>query len=64
MNILTENLQNKLDRLLQAAPELVPGADHKLVIFSDLHLGDGDYYRVVLKEEDLDYIFTKIDLLG
>jgi len=27
-------------------------------------LGDSDYYRVVLKEEDLDYIFTRINLLG
>ncbi len=27
-------------------------------------LDDSDYYRVVLKEEDLDYIFTRIDLLG
>ncbi|HOW45255.1 MAG TPA: hypothetical protein PK919_08805 [Candidatus Aminicenantes bacterium] len=27
-------------------------------------LGDGDFYRVVLKEEDLDYIFTRINLLG
>jgi UDP-2,3-diacylglucosamine pyrophosphatase LpxH len=27
-------------------------------------LGDSDFYRVVLKEEDLDYIFTRIDLLG
>jgi predicted phosphodiesterase len=25
---------------------------------------DTDYYRVVLKEEDLDYIFTRINLLG
>ena len=27
-------------------------------------LGDGDFYRVVLKEEELDYIFTRINLLG
>ncbi len=27
-------------------------------------LADTDYYRVVLKEEDLDYIFTRINLLG
>lgn len=27
-------------------------------------LGDSDYFRVLLKEEDLDYIFTRIDLLG
>ncbi len=27
-------------------------------------LGDSDFYRVVLKEEDLDYIFTRINLLG
>jgi UDP-2,3-diacylglucosamine pyrophosphatase LpxH len=27
-------------------------------------LGDSDYYRVVLKEEELDYIFTRINLLG
>ena len=26
-------------------------------------LGDSDYYRVVLKEEDLDYIFARIELL-
>jgi len=34
-------LQNRLERLLRAAPELVLGADHRLVIFSDLHLGNG-----------------------
>lgn len=39
--MLAKKLQNKLNRLLQAAPELAPGPDHKLVIFSDLHLGDG-----------------------
>ena len=27
-------------------------------------LEDSDYYRVVLKEEDLEYIFTRITLLG
>ncbi len=27
-------------------------------------LGDGDFYRVVLKQEELDYIFTRIQLLG
>ena len=27
-------------------------------------LGDSDYFRVILKEEDLDYIFTRINLLG
>lgn len=27
-------------------------------------LGGSDYYRVVLKEEDLDYIFTRINLLS
>jgi UDP-2,3-diacylglucosamine pyrophosphatase LpxH len=27
-------------------------------------LGDSDFYRVVLKEEELDYIFTRISLLG
>ncbi|MCK7513153.1 MAG: hypothetical protein MZV70_60110 [Desulfobacterales bacterium] len=26
-------------------------------------LGDSDYFRVVLKEEDLDYIFARIELL-
>jgi len=41
MDMLTRNLQNKLARLLRSAPELAPGADHRLVIFSDLHLGDG-----------------------
>ena len=27
-------------------------------------LGDSDFYRVVLKEEELDYVFTRIQLLG
>jgi UDP-2,3-diacylglucosamine pyrophosphatase LpxH len=27
-------------------------------------LGDSEYYRVVLKEEELDYIFARINLLG
>ncbi len=41
MDMLTDKLQGRLDRLLQNAPELAPGPDHRLVIFSDLHLGDG-----------------------
>jgi hypothetical protein len=27
-------------------------------------LGDSDYFRVILKDEDLDYIFTRINLLS
>jgi predicted phosphodiesterase len=41
MNPLSSALGKKLDRLLRSAQELAPGADHRLVIFSDLHLGDG-----------------------
>ncbi|MBN2345537.1 MAG: hypothetical protein JXO51_04040 [Candidatus Aminicenantes bacterium] len=32
--------------------------------YAPQQLDDSDYYRVVLKEEDLDYIFTRINLLG
>lgn len=32
--------------------------------YSPQRLDATDYYRVVLKEEDLDYIFTRINLLG
>ncbi len=32
--------------------------------YAPQQLGSGDHYRVVLKEEDLDYIFTRIQLLG
>lgn len=39
--MLTGKLQRKLDRLLRSAQEITPGPGHRLVIFSDLHLGDG-----------------------
>ena len=39
--MLDKKMQKRLERLLRAAPELAPGPDHRLVIFSDLHLGDG-----------------------
>ena len=32
--------------------------------YEPLRLDDSDYYRVVLKDEDLDYIFNRINLLG
>ncbi len=32
--------------------------------YAPQQLGNGDHYRVILKEEDLDYIFTRIQLLG
>ena len=41
MEILTKKLQKKLDRLLRSAPELALDPQGKLVVFSDLHLGDG-----------------------
>jgi UDP-2,3-diacylglucosamine pyrophosphatase LpxH len=70
MDILTKKLQNQLDRLLQAAPELAPDADHRLVIFSDLHLGDGgnnddfkkngELFLAVLRRRYLQENFTLI----
>lgn len=70
MDMLTRKMQNKLDRLLRAAPELVPGVDHRLVIFSDLHLGDGggnddfkknaDLFLAVLRRRYLQENFTLI----
>jgi predicted phosphodiesterase len=70
MNLLTRKLRNKLDRLLQAAPELTPDADHRLVIFSDLHLGDGgnnddfkkngDLFLAVLRRHYLEKNFTLV----
>ncbi|MCK7513152.1 MAG: hypothetical protein MZV70_60105 [Desulfobacterales bacterium] len=38
---LSSGLLRKLDRLYDEAPVLHVGADDKLVVFSDLHLGDG-----------------------
>jgi len=32
--------------------------------YAPQRLGESDYYRVVLKEEELDYIFARINLLG
>jgi UDP-2,3-diacylglucosamine pyrophosphatase LpxH len=70
MDMLTKKLQRKLDRLLQAAPELAPGADYRLVIFSDLHLGDGggsddfkkngDLFLAVLRRHYLEENFTLV----
>lgn len=70
MDMLTRKMQNKLGRLLRAAPELVPGVDHRLVIFSDLHLGDGggnddfkknaDLFLAVLRRRYLQENFTLI----
>ena len=40
-NFLSPGLQRKLDQLYEQAPVLRLKADDKLVIFSDLHLGDG-----------------------
>jgi len=70
MNLLTSKIQNKLDRLLQAALELTPGPEHKLVIFSDLHLGDGgsndDFkknaglFLAVLRDRYLEENFTLV----
>jgi predicted phosphodiesterase len=53
MNPLDVKLKNKLERLLQSAPELAPGPDHRLVIFSDLHLGDGGGNDDFKKNADL-----------
>jgi predicted phosphodiesterase len=70
MDILNRKLQNKLDRLLQAAPELRLGVDHGLVIFSDLHLGDGggnddfkkngELFLAVLRRHYLEKNFTLV----
>jgi len=68
--MLAGKLQNKLDRLLRAAPELAPGPDHRLVIFSDLHLGDGggnddfkknaDLFLAIMRRHYLEGNFTLI----
>jgi UDP-2,3-diacylglucosamine pyrophosphatase LpxH len=70
MNLLNRKMQNKLDRLLRAAPELAPGADQRIVIFSDLHLGDGggnddfkkngDLFLAVLRGRYLEENFTLV----
>ncbi len=39
--VLSPRLQRELDRLYEKAPVLRLGANDKLVIFSDLHMGDG-----------------------
>ncbi|MBN2399692.1 MAG: metallophosphoesterase [Candidatus Aminicenantes bacterium] len=69
-DMLNNKLQNKLERLLHAAPELQLGADQKLVIFSDLHLGDGggnddfkkngDLFLTMLRRHYLPERFTLI----
>jgi UDP-2,3-diacylglucosamine pyrophosphatase LpxH len=41
MDMPTKKSQRNLDRLLRSGPELDPGPGQRLVIFSDLHLGDG-----------------------
>jgi len=68
--MLTLKLQNRLERLLRAAPELALGADHRLVIFSDLHLGDGggnddfkknaDLFLAALRRHYLEKEFTLV----
>ena len=70
MDMLTKKLQHRMDHLLQAAPELQPGVDHRLVIFSDLHLGDGggnddfkkngDLFLAALRRHYLEMNFTLI----
>ncbi|MCX6557265.1 MAG: metallophosphoesterase [Candidatus Aminicenantes bacterium] len=70
MEILTKKLQNKLDRLLRTAPELSLGPRQKMVIFSDLHLGDGggnddfkkngELFLAVLRNRYLEENFTLI----
>jgi predicted phosphodiesterase len=40
-NSLSPKLQSKLDQVYEHAPVLRLGPDDKLVIFSDLHMGDG-----------------------
>jgi len=53
MDMLDKKMQKRLERLLRAAPELAPGPDHRLVIFSDLHLGDGGGNDDFKKNADL-----------
>jgi len=53
MDMLTKKLQNKLDLLLKTAPELTLGPKDKLVVFSDLHLGDGGSNDDFKKNSDL-----------
>jgi len=70
MDMLTHTLQRKLDRLLRTARELAPGADHRLVVFSDLHLGDGgasddfkkngDLFLAVMRSYYLEKKFTLV----
>lgn len=52
-SLLSLQLEKKLDRLLRSAREMAPGADHRLVIFSDLHLGDGGSSDDFKKNGDL-----------
>jgi len=70
MDMLDKKMQKRLERLLRAAPELDPGPDHRLVIFSDLHLGDGggnddfkknaDLFLALLRRHYLEKDFTLI----
>jgi UDP-2,3-diacylglucosamine pyrophosphatase LpxH len=50
---ISPRLLGRMERLFRAAPEFVPGADHRLVIFSDLHLGDGGSNDDFRKNADL-----------
>ncbi len=69
-NMLNDKLQKKLVRLLRSAPELRLDANQKLVIFSDLHLGDGggnddfkkngDLFLAMLRRHYLPECFTLI----
>jgi UDP-2,3-diacylglucosamine pyrophosphatase LpxH len=40
-HVLSRDLLRKLDRLCERSPRLRLGADDRLVVFSDLHMGDG-----------------------
>ncbi|TFG74375.1 MAG: metallophosphoesterase [Chrysiogenales bacterium] len=69
-NMLNNKLQNKLKRLQRAAAELNLGPDQRLVVFSDLHLGDGggnddfkkngDLFLTILRRHYLPERFTLI----
>ena len=52
-DMLDKKMQKRLERLLGSALELAPGPDHRLVIFSDLHLGNGGGNDDFKKNADL-----------
>jgi hypothetical protein len=61
-----------LNDLFKKTPLCNISGKSKVVIFSDIHLGEespkqlgkSDYWRVPLKKESLDYVFTRIKLLS